>query len=378
MVDALRFVDLQAQRRRLSGQVERAIDRVLDHGNFIMGPEVTELESRLATYSGAHHVVTCSSGTDALFLPLLAWGVGPGDAVFVPAFTFAATAEVVSLTGAVPVFVDVDEQTYNIDSISLAKAILYIGHQGLRPVGVITVDLFGQPVNYHDVSAVAREHGLWLMADAAQSFGASIDGRRTGTFGDVTATSFFPAKPLGCYGDGGAIFTDDEDLASRLRSLREHGKGPTKYENVRIGVNGRLDTIQAAILLEKLSIYDEELAARQRVAAAYAAGLATAAKVPKAPAGIISAWAQYTIAIKDRTSVATSLEARGIPTAVYYPRPLHEQGAYHHCPRSPDGLVVASALATRVLSLPMHPYLDDASVSRVIDAVIDATSAVVS
>lgn len=364
------FVDLQAQRRRLGTRIDDAIGRVLDHGRFIMGPEVAELESRLATHCGAEHVIGCSSGTDGLVLGLMALGVGPGDAVFVPSFTFAATAEAVALLGATPVFVDILPDSFNLDPASLTAAIESIqADQAYRPAGVIPVDLFGQPADYRAIEPVAVAHGLWVMADAAQSYGALLDNRRIGTIGRVAVTSFFPAKPLGCYGDGGAIFTDDGDLAAILRSLLSHGKGSEKYDNVRIGMNGRLDTIQAAILLEKIGIFDDEVRLRQQVAARYDSGLRDIVEVPALVEGATSVWAQYTLVLDDRDVVAAKLKEQGIPTAIYYPRPLHRQTAYQDFPMAPGGLPVSEELSGRVLSLPMHPYLEAATQDRIIASV---------
>ncbi len=368
--DPIAFIDLQAQRNRLGNRIDQAIGRVLEHGRFIMGPEVRTLEERLAAFAGVKHVVTCASGTDALQLPLMAWGVGPGDAVFVPAFTFAATAEVVALVGATPVFVDVLEDSFNMDPASLEAAIASLAAEGrLKPAAVIPVDLFGQPADYDALLPLAESHDLRLLADAAQSFGSSYRGKRAGSIGDAAATSFFPAKPLGCYGDGGAVFTDDDDVAATLRSLRVHGQGTDKYDNVRIGVNGRLDTVQAAILLEKLGIFEDEIEARQRVADGYAAALGDIVETPVAPVGTTSAWAQYTVKLDTRDDVAARLKAAGIPTAIYYPRPLHFQTAYRDYPIGPQGLPVSEALAKRVLSLPMHPYMDDATLRRIATSV---------
>ncbi len=369
------FIDLQAQRRRIGDRIEAAIGRVLEHGRYVMGPEVRVLEERLAAFAGVRHVVSCASGTDALQLPLMAWSIGPGDAVFVPAFTFAATAEVVALVGATPVFVDVLPDSFNMEPASLDAAIEATRAEGrLRPAAVIPVDLFGQPADYDALQPVADRHGLRLLADTAQGFGAHYRGRRTGSIGDAASTSFFPAKPLGCYGDGGAVFTDDDELAAILRSLRVHGQGTDKYDNVRIGVNGRLDTMQAAILLEKLAIFEEEIAARDRVANAYSAALAGVSETPALIPDATSIWAQYTIKIDDRDGVADRLKAAGVPTAIYYPRPLHRQTAYRDYPTAPGGLPVSEALADRVLSLPMHPYLDRATQDRIIAAVIDAAT----
>ena len=376
--EPIAFIDLQAQRRRLGERIDEAMARVLAHGRFIMGPEVRELEDRLGAFCGAKHAIACASGTDALLLALMAEGIGPGDAVFVPAFAFVATAEMAALAGATPVFVDVLPDTFNMDPKSLDAAIGIAEGLGLRPRAVIPVDLFGQPADYGRIGAIADKHGLTVVADAAQSFGAALNGRRVGTLGAYTATSFFPAKPLGCYGDGGAVFTDDDEKAEILRSLRAHGKGSEKYDHVRIGMNGRLDTIQAAILLEKLSIFDEEIALRQEIAARYSEGLRDVTRVPQLTNGAASAWAQYTLLLDERDAVAGSLKAQGIPTAIYYPRPLHRQTAYRAYPRAPDGLPVSEDLAGRVLSLPMHPYLDAPTQDRIIAAVRAAVATVAS
>ena len=363
------FVDLQAQRRRIGVRLEAAMARVLAHGAFILGPEVKELETRLAAFAGARHCVTCANGTDALALVLMAKEVKPGDAIFVPAFTFVATAEVVAWLGATPVFVDVEAATFNLDPASLAAAIDAARAAGLNPRGVIPVDLFGQPADYRRIHPVADRHGLFVLADAAQSFGAALDNRRIGTLAETTATSFFPAKPLGCYGDGGAVFTDDGDLAELLRSLRVHGQGSDKYDNVRIGMNGRLDTLQAAILLEKLAIFEDEILARQRIAARYGERLADIAAVPTLMPGATSVWAQYTLRVPDRGRVAAACKAAGVPTAVYYPIPLSQQTGYRHYPTAPGGVPVSEQLARQVISLPMHPYLDEPTQDRIAAAV---------
>lgn len=364
------FIDLAAQQRRIEKEVKQAINTVLSHGQYISGPEVKKLETELAKHSGAKHAVGCSSGTDALVLPLMALGVGPGDAVFVPSFTFAATAEAVALVGATPVFVDCLAATYNMDAKSLEAAVDMIKKEGkLRPVGVIAVGMFGQPADFPKIDVIAAKHGLWTMDDAAQSYGAALGNRRVGTLAKVTTTSFFPAKPLGCYGDGGAIFTDDDTIADILRSLLVHGKGTDKYDNVRIGMNGRLDTMQAAILLEKMKIFDEEIELRDKVYKRYNAGLKGVAGVPSIIDGGTSVWAQYTITVPNRDAVAAKLKTAGVPTAIYYPKPLHQQTAYKHYPVAPGGLPVSDDLAGKVLSLPMHPYLDTATQDRIIAAV---------
>lgn len=369
MSEAIPFIDLQAQRRRLGPRLDAAIARVLEHGNFVMGREITELEEQLAVFCNAKHAITCASGTDALALVLMAKGIRPGDAVFIPAFTFVATAEVVAWLGATPVFVDVETDSFNISPASLEAAIADAGKLGLRPRMVIPVDLFGQPADYRRILPIAAKHGLFVLADAAQSFGANLDNRRVGAFGEATATSFFPAKPLGCYGDGGAIFTNDDEMDAVLRSLRVHGQGNDKYDNIRIGMNGRLDTIQAAVLIEKLAIFEDEIAARQRIADRYNQGLADVARVPELTPGATSVWAQYTVVLRDRDKVAAALKAESIPTAIYYPIPLSRQTGYRHFPTVSGGVPVSEGLAKRVLSLPMHPYLDPSVQDRIIGAV---------
>jgi dTDP-4-amino-4,6-dideoxygalactose transaminase len=367
----LPFIDLGAQRRRLGSRVDEAILRVLDHGAYIMGPEVKALEADLAAFCGAKHVISCGNGTDALALVLMAKDVRPGHAILCPSFTFAATAEVVAWLGATPVFVDVDETTFNLDVTSLAAAIRTARERGLDPIGLITVDLFGQPADYDAIAPICEREGLWMLCDAAQSFGASYKGRRLGAFGLATTTSFFPAKPLGCYGDGGAIFTEDGDLADILRSLRVHGQGEDKYDNVRIGMNGRLDTVQAAVLIEKLRIFEDEIVTRNVVADRYREGLADVVRTPEVAPGNVSTWAQYTIRVPAgrRDALAADLKAAGIPTAIYYPKPLHQQTAYKHYPVGGNGLPVSDLLASEVISLPMHPYLDEPTQDRVIAAV---------
>jgi dTDP-4-amino-4,6-dideoxygalactose transaminase len=365
------FIDLAAQQERIRGRLEAAITRVLAHGQYIMGPEVVGLERELAAFTGARHAVTCASGTDALALALAALEVRQGDAVLVPSFTFAATAEVVPWLGAVPVFVDVREDTFNIDPAGVALGVESARRLGLRPVGVIAVDLFGQPADYTALQAVTEKHGLWLVADAAQSFGASYHGRAIGRLARITTTSFFPAKPLGCYGDGGAVLTDDDEIAAVMRSLRVHGQGSDKYDNVRIGMNARLDTLQAAILLEKLAVFPDEIVARDRVAARYNASLADVVAVPHVPEGLTSVWAQYTVRALDRDGLSRRLAAAGVPTAVYYRKPLHWQQAYAQFPVAEGGCHVAERLSEEVLSLPMHPDLDDATHERIVTAVLD-------
>jgi UDP-2-acetamido-2-deoxy-ribo-hexuluronate aminotransferase len=365
------FIDVAAQRRRLGPAIDGAIARVLAHCQFIQGPEVRVLETELATFVGARHAIACASGTDALLLALMAKGIGPGDAVFCPSFTFCATAEVVALLGATPVFVDVEPDSFNIDAKSLAAALPVAKRLGLASKAVIPVDLFGLPADFDAIAATAKSANLFVLDDAAQAFGATYKARPLGTFGHATATSFFPAKPLGCYGDGGAVFTDDDAMAEAIVSLRVHGQGSDKYDNVRIGLTSRLDTIQAAILSEKLKIFPEEIVARDRAARRYAQGLGDLVTVPTVPPGLTSVWAQYTIRIAGgrRDTVAAALKAEGIPTAVYYPIPLHRQQAYRHYSAGEGGLPVSEQLAAEVLSLPMHGYLDASTQDRVIDAV---------
>lgn len=363
------FIDLSTQRRRIGDRIDEAIARVVEHGRFIMGPEVIELETELARRGGARHAVTCSSGTDALLMALLCWDVGPGDAVVVPAFTFPATAEVVVLLGATPVFADVDGRSFNLDPASADAALVAAASAGLRPAAMIAVDLFGQPARYDLLVPVARDHGVHVLADAAQSFGGSLREERVGSLGGITATSFFPAKPLGCYGDGGAVFTDDDDVAEKLRSIRVHGKGRHKYDNVRVGLNARLDTIQAAVLLAKLGIFQDEVASRRDVARRYEQALPTGVVAPYVAPGALSAWAQYTVQVENRDEVAARLRERGVPTAVYYPKPLHFQGAFAAVSLTPVPLIESERLSTRVLSLPMHPYLEPPVQEVILDAV---------
>jgi dTDP-4-amino-4,6-dideoxygalactose transaminase len=372
------FIDIAAQRQRLGKTIDEAVSRVLSHCQFINGPEVTQLEAGLAAFSGAKHVVTCASGTDALLMVLMAKGVGRGDAVLCPTFTFCATGEAVALTGATPVFVDVDAATFNIDTASLMRAIATAKRLGLKPKAVIPVDLFGQSADHDAVGAIAEAEGLFVLDDAAQGFGASFRGRRLGTFGLATATSFFPAKPLGCFGDGGAIFTDDAGLAETLRSIRGHGQGGDRYDNVRLGLTARLDTMQAAILIEKLKVFDDEIEARNAIADRYARGLGNVVTVPRLAAGCTSVWAQYTIRLPkgvDRDGFAAALKAQGVPTAIYYPKSMHQQTAYREFPAADGGLGVSEALSNDVISLPMHAYLDEPTQERIIQAVHGAVSA---
>lgn len=400
----MNFIDLAAQQLRIKDLINKNIAEVLRHGQYIMGPEIRELEEKLAVYAGVKHAVGCASGTDALLMALMAYGVGSGDAVFTTPFTFVATAEVISLLGATPVFVDIDPVTFNIDPVKLEKAMLALqmcdtschplpgvivpaAADGavkpdsfprsesftLRPKGIIAVDLFGLPANYDVINTIARRHGLFVIEDAAQSFGAEYQGRKACSLADSACTSFFPAKPLGGYGDGGMLFTNDDELVNVLRSIRVHGQGSDKYENVRIGINGRLDTLQAAILLAKFAIFPEEVEMRQRVAERYRTLLTAAPPAggketsnlavlpPTVPSGYKSVWAQYSVLAKDeeaRARLQEALKIAGIPTAIYYPRPLHLQGAFAALGYKPGDFPVSEEMAGRIFSLPMHPYLD--------------------
>jgi dTDP-4-amino-4,6-dideoxygalactose transaminase len=372
------FIDLAAQRRRLGKSVDDAVSRVLGHCQFINGPEVARLEAELASFSGAKHVVSCASGTDALLMVLMAKGIGRGDAVLCPSFTFCATGEAVALIGATPLFVDVDEVTFNMEAASLKRGIATARRLGLRPKAVMPVDLFGQSADHDAIGAIAEAEGLFVLDDAAQAFGAGYKGRRLGTFGLATATSFFPAKPLGCFGDGGAIFTDDAELADTLRSIRVHGQGSDKYDNVRLGLTGRLDTMQAAILIEKLKIFEDEIAARNKVAERYAQGLGNVVGIPRLASGCTSVWAQYTIRLPkacDRDTFAAALKAQGIPTSIYYSKSMHQQTAYRDFPVADGGLPVSEKLSGDVISLPMHAYLDEPTQERIIEAVRSASGA---
>ena len=375
MSDSIAFIDLAAQRRRIGSRMDEAILRVVNHGGYIMGPEVKQFEADLSAFCGAKHVISCANGTDALALVLMAKSVKPGQAILCPSFTFAATAEVVAWLGAVPIFVDCLPETFNMDPASLEFGINTARQLGLQPVGVIPVDLFGQPADYDAIEAICAREDLWILCDAAQSFGASYRGRKLGTIGTATSTSFFPAKPLGCYGDGGAVFTNDDELAAIMRSLRVHGQGSDKYDNVRIGMNGRLDTMQAAVLIEKLKIFPDEIAARDRVAKRYNEMLGDVVAVPVVAEGNTSVWAQYTMRVPNRDALAAALKAKGIPTAIYYPKPLHQQTAYSKFPCAGNGVPVSERLAGEVLSLPMHPYLEESVQDRIITAVREALGA---
>ena len=351
------FIDLAAQQKLIRPQIDAAIKKVLDHGQYIMGPEVKEFESQLREFTGARHALTCANGTDALTLVLMAWGIGTGDAVFVPSFTYVATAEAPAQLGATPFFVDVCEDTFNIDPQSFKRAIIESRELGLKPAVVIAVDLFGQPADVDAMTEIAHAESIKVLVDGAQSFGGSSNGRKVGCMGDATTTSFFPAKPLGCYGDGGAVFTGSDKDAEIINSIRLHGKGTQKYDNIRVGLNSRLDTIQAAILLEKLKLFPRELEFRTRAAANYNELLADFFEVPTLRAGNTSAWAQYTLKVNSRDKFENRLKECQIPSVVYYPIPLSKQLGYHHFPSVSTGVNISERLSEKVLSLPMHPYL---------------------
>jgi dTDP-4-amino-4,6-dideoxygalactose transaminase len=365
------FIDVAAQRRRLGRAVDDAVARVLAHCQFVNGPEVRAFESDLAAFCGARHAIGCASGTDALLLALMAWEIKPGDAVICPSFTYHATAEMVALLGATPIIADVAADTFNLDPASCERAVATAKRLGLKPRAIIPVDLFGLPADHDAITAVAQKHDLKILDDAAQSFGATYRGKKLGTFGTATATSFFPAKPLGCYGDGGAVFTDDDALAARIKSIRLHGEGVDRSEAARIGITGRLDTIQAAILIAKLKIFPEEIVARNRVAERYTQALADVAVVPRVGNESTSVWAQYTIKVKpgQRDKLAAELKEQGVPTAIYYTKPLHKQPAYRDYPVAEGGVPVSEQLSGEVISLPMHAYLDPVDQDRIIGAV---------
>lgn len=376
----MEFIDLKAQYERIKDDVRRRIDAVLEHGKFIMGPEVYELEERLADYVGVKHCITCASGTDALLLPLMAKNIGPGDIVFTTPFTFIATAEVIALLGATPLFVDIDPHTYNIDPKKLEEAIINVKNgiypttyytEDMTPKAIIAVDLFGLPADYTAIEPIAKKHGLYLIEDAAQGFGGSIDGKKAGSFGDVAATSFFPAKPLGCYGDGGAIFTDDDGLADIIRSIRIHGKGTDKYDNVRVGINGRLDTLQAAVILAKMVIFDDEVEKRQQVASWYGETLRGTIKKPFVADGYRSAWAQYTVRTDNRAILVSKLKDVGIPTAIYYPKTLHLQTTFERYRYVAGSLPLGEEASMQVFSLPMHSYLTLDQAEGIAQAITD-------
>lgn len=366
----MQFRDLKTQYQLLKPQIDQAIHTVLNEGQFIMGRQVQELEESLADYVGVKHCITCANGTDALYMVLMAWDIKTGDAVFIPDFTFFATGEVVSLIGALPVFVDVDPDTYNIDPVKLETAIKKTFGEGLyQPKAIIPVDLFGLPANYPEIKKIAQRYNLLILEDGAQGFGGRIEYRRACSFGHAATTSFFPAKPLGCYGDGGAVFTDDDELAEKIRSIRIHGKGSSRYDNVCLGVNSRLDTIQAAILQVKFQAFiDYELENVNQIAQLYTARLKGIVKTPVIPEGYYSSWAQYTIQFdnkEQRDTIQEKVREQGIPTMIYYPKPMHRQKAFCdlECPKS--DLKVTNCLCDRVLSLPIHPYLQESDIIKI-------------
>jgi len=388
--EEIRFIDLKAQQQRILPRLLERMQAVLDHGQYILGPEVEELEKRLASCVGVEHAITCSSGTDALLMPLMAYGIGPGDAVFTTPFTFVATAEVIALLGATPVFVDIDPHTFNIDPPQIEFAIEAVQKRDpsiyplprqaiegqLTPRGIIPVDLFGLPADYDRISEIAQKFGLFVLEDAAQSFGAEYKGRKACGLGDVGATSFFPAKPLGCYGDGGAVFTDDDNLAEKLLSIRVHGQGRDKYENVRLGLNGRLDSLQAAVLLAKMDIFQSEKTSRQKIARQYTDLLNRSApllKTPFIPEQYKSVWAQYSVLSESkRQHILKALKKERIPSMIYYPIPLHLQGAYRHLSYQLGILPISEKIARQIFSLPMHPYLTEEQIAHIISAISGA------
>jgi len=367
------FIDLKAQQQRIRASLEQRIKKVMDHGAYIMGPEIAELEDRLAKYVGVNHCVVCGSGTDALLMPLMAYDIKPGDVVFTSPFTFIATAEVVALLGATTVFVDIDPRTYNIDPRKLEEEIQKFQKEnsGKKAKGIIPVDLFGQTADYDPIEAVAKKYNLFVLQDAAQSFGATYKGRKAGSMGDAAATSFFPAKPLGCYGDGGAVFCNDNDMMEKLRSIRVHGQGSDKYNNVRIGINGRLDTMQAAVLLAKMEIFDEEIHLRNAAAARYSEKLKNSVTTPYVPKEFVSVWAQYSLVTEHRDAMLDKLKSRGVPTAVYYPKPLHLQEAFRSLGYKRGDFPVSERIADSIFSVPMHPYLKGDVQDYIVQAIIE-------
>jgi dTDP-4-amino-4,6-dideoxygalactose transaminase len=368
---SIKFIDLNSQQLRLKDEINSGIQSVLKHGQYILGPEVRKFEKNLAKFGKSKYALGCANGTDAIVLPLLAWGIGPGDAVFCPSFTYCATAEAIANTGATPVFIDVHRRTYNIDPESLERAINEVKkNRQLVPRAVIAVDLFGQSANYPILSAIAKSYDLKLIADSAQGFGTTLKGKHPLHWADITTTSFFPAKPLGCYGDGGAILTNDDNLAIRIESLRFHGKGVEKYDNTHVGLNSRLDTLQAAILLPKLKIFSEEINVRNFIANRYIDGLKDHVScLPKIMNGVISTWAQFTIEVTDPELFARRLKEKGIPTARYYPKPVHQQSAYSHFPIEGKKLLNTEDCSNHTISLPMHPYLDNRTQDIIIEIV---------
>ena len=367
-----KFIDLVTQQDRIRPNLEEAIKKVLDHGQYVMGPEVKELEADLKKFTGSKFALTCANGTDALTLALMAWNIGPGDAVFVPAFTYVATAEAPAQLGATPFFVDVNEHDFNINIESLKQAIVDAKNLNLRPSVIISVDLFGYPSDFDLIKKISLDENIKLLIDGAQSFGGEYKSKRVGSMGDITTTSFFPAKPLGCYGDGGAIFTDDDELADKIDSIRLHGKGNQKYDNIRIGLNSRLDTLQAAILIEKLKIFPEELQLRAKISDTYSSKLENLnyLKVPKLQDHIKSAWAQYTLIVQNRNEIMAKLQSKDIPSVIYYPKTLDTQDGYKKFPSVSSGLDVSHHLMDSVMSLPMHPYLSEEKIEEITQVII--------
>ncbi len=368
----MKFIDLDAQQKKIRAKIEDRVLKVFDHGKYIMGPEVFELEQQLAKYIGVNYCISCASGTDALLIPLMAKGIGPGDAVITTPFTYIATAEVISLLGAEPVFADIYPNTFNINPYEIEKAIKRAKKRGLNPKAIIPVDLFGLPSRYRLINEIAREENLFVLEDAAQGFGGSIRSKKAGSFGDVASTSFFPAKPLGCYGDGGAIFTDDENLAIQMRSIRVHGSGLDKYENIRIGINGRLDTIQAAILLEKLSIFEDELILRNKVANYYTEKINSKYEKPYVPKKYFSSWAQYSLLAKNgkhKDTIMLSMKNSNVPTMIYYKIPLHLQKCFDNFGYKAGDFPVAEDCSKRIFSIPMHPYLSKKDQIKIIEII---------
>jgi len=369
------FIDLKAQYARIQEDVNLGIQRVLEHGKYIMGPEIAEFETKLAKFCGAKHAITCSNGTDALSLGLMAYDVGPGDAIFTTPFTFFATAEVIALTGATPVFVDIDPRTFNLAPAELVKQVERVKSEGkLRPRGIMPVNLFGLAPDFDAIDAVAQEHNLFVIEDTAQGFGGLYKGRVSGSLGDISSTSFFPAKPLGCYGDGGAVFTSDDDLAAKMRSLRVHGQGVDKYDNVRIGLNARFDTMQAAIMLPKLAIFPEEIELRQKVAESYNQALSGLVETPFVPEGYQSVWAQYSVLSDDREAVQSALREADIPSVIYYRIPCHLSKAFDSLGYEIGDMPESEKASKRIFSLPMHPYVKPDFAQQVADAIRSAAT----
>lgn len=371
----MKFIDLDQQYNRIKDKIDKAVIQAISDGKYIMGPQVAKLEQRLADYVGVKNCITCSNGTDALSICLMAWNIGEGDAVFTTDFTFFATAEVISLSKATPVFVDCCPDTFNIDPVKLEQQIIKTIKKGrLKPKAIIAVDLFGLPADYDEINKIAQKYSLKVLSDSAQGFGGIYKGRKACSLGDVATTSFFPAKPLGCYGDGGAVFTNDDSLADIMRSIRVHGKGSDKYDNIRIGLNARLDTIQAAILDCKLDIFDDELDMRNNIASEYTKKLKDYISTPVVPKGLRSAWAQYTIKLPDpsrRSEIMERLKERGIPTMIYYPKPMHQQTAFSNLEFDSEDYAVSEKICSEVLSLPMHPYLTNEEIEKITSSLLE-------